>query len=84
MPLLFAPKALEDVPRREMDRLTRKINWLWVNRRVVTHSSLHGDLGGFFKRPVGKYRIIYSYDEALDDMIIHLVGNRDSIYKTNI
>ncbi len=82
MPLFFAPKAFYNIPQNEMGRLERKINWLWVNRKIVTHMALHGDMKNFFKRPMGKYRIIYKYDEALDEMVVHLVGNRDSIYKS--
>lgn len=81
MPLLFVPDALESVPNREMEPIKRKIDWLWVNRMVVTHLPLHGNLSGFFKRPWGKYRIIYSYDKVLDEMVIRLVGLRDSIYQ---
>ena len=81
MPLFFVPKAFDNIPDDEIDRLERKINWLWVNRKLVTHMALHGDMKGFFKRPMGKYRIIYEYNETQDEMIVHLVGNRDSIYK---
>jgi mRNA interferase RelE/StbE len=81
MPLLFVPDALEGIPQNEKDRLERKIDWLWVNRMVVTHLPLRGDLSGFFKRRVGNYRIIYTYDNPSDEMVIHLVGLRDSIYQ---
>lgn len=81
MPLLFAPDAFEGVPHHEAERLKRKIDWLWVNRMVLIHLPLHGNLSGFLKRRVGNYRIIYSYDKASDDMVIHLVGLRDSIYQ---
>lgn len=81
MSLLVAPNAFDDIPHDEMGRLKRKINWLWANRNFVSHMALHGDMKNYFKRPMGKYRIIYTYDEAIDEMIIYLVGNRDSIYK---
>jgi mRNA interferase RelE/StbE len=81
MPLLFAPDALESIPHNEKERLKRKIDWLWVNRLVITHQPLHWDLSGFFKRRVGNYRVIYTYDNSSDDMVIHLVGLRDSIYQ---
>jgi len=84
MPLLFNPDAVEDIPRQEEDRLMKKIEWLWVNRFLVTHFPLSGDLSGFYKRRLGKYRIIYTFDENSDEMIIHLVGLRDTIYKTDI
>jgi len=84
MALQFNPDAFEDIPSHERGRLMRKIDWLWVNRMIIRHVPLSGDLSGFFKRRVGKYRIIYTYDEASDEMIIHLVGLRDSIYKSDI
>ena len=81
MSLFFVPDALESIPQDQKERLIRKIDWLWVNRMVVTHLALRGDLSGFFKRRVGDYRIIYTYDNPSDEMVIHLVGLRDSIYQ---
>jgi mRNA interferase RelE/StbE len=81
MALLFAPDAFKNIPGSEVDRLNRKINWLWVNRLLVKHEPLHWNLSGYFKRRLGNYRIIYTYDEASDEMVIHLVGLRDSIYQ---
>jgi mRNA-degrading endonuclease RelE of RelBE toxin-antitoxin system len=82
MGILLAPKAFCDVARNEIGLLERKLNWLWINRKIISHLALHGDMKDFFKRKVGKYRIIYTYDEEQDEMIIHLIGNRDSIYKS--
>lgn len=81
MPLFYVPHALDDIPSCDTDRLKRKIDWLWINRAYVKHECLHGNFSGFYKRRLGNYRIIYTYDETADDMIIHLVGLRDSIYK---
>jgi mRNA interferase RelE/StbE len=81
MALLFAPDAFKDIQNSEIDRINRKINWLWVNRQLVKHEPLRWDLSGYFKRRLGNYRIIYTYDEASDEMVIHLVGLRDSIYQ---
>lgn len=39
------------------------------------------NLSEFYKKRVGKYRIIYSYDENPDDLVVRLVGTRDSIYQ---
>lgn len=81
MGLLIDPDALSDIPQHEGKRVMRKIDWLWVNRTIITHFPLSENLSNFFKRRVGKYRILYSYDSTSDDMIIHLVGLRDTIYK---
>jgi len=82
MPLLYVEDALEAIPSCDADRIKRKIDWLWLNRSIVKHECLQGDFSGFYKKRCGKYRIIYTYDEARDDMIIHLVGLRDTIYQT--
>ncbi len=81
MALFFAPDAFKDIQGSEIDRVNRKINWLWVNRLLVKHEPLRWSLSGYFKRRLGNYRIIYTYDEVLDEMVIHLVGLRDLIYQ---
>lgn len=81
MALLFDPDAMSGVPQQIAERALRKSDWLWAHRLLVTHSPLSENLSGYFKRHIGKYRIFYSYDPELDDMIIHLVGHRDTIYK---
>lgn len=81
MALLFDPEALLSVPRQDMDRILRKIDWLWLNREYVTHELLSENLSGLCRRRLGKYRILYSYDHDSDDMKIHMVGLRDTIYK---
>ena len=82
--LLFDPDALLGIPHLESERLLEKTDWLWDNRRVIIHHPLSYELSGYYKRRKGKYRIIYSYDENPDEMVIHLVGTRDSIYKDAI
>lgn len=83
MTLLFQPDALDSsrIPPLDKRRLLQKIEWLWANRGVVTHYPLGGTLSGFYRRKLGKYRIIYTYDPNPDDMVIFLVGLRDDIYE---
>ena len=81
MALLFDPAAFTDIPKHHLGRLMRKIDWLWVNRMVIRHHQLSENLIGFYKRRLGKYRILYSYDSDSDDMVIYLVGLRDTIYR---
>ena len=82
MALLYDPDAFLDVPHHEVERVLEKIDWIWANHNVLPHSSLSGKLSGYYKRPVGnKCRVIYSIDDDTDDMIIHLVGQRKTIYK---
>jgi mRNA-degrading endonuclease RelE of RelBE toxin-antitoxin system len=80
--LLFHKDALSGVPRQHAQRIVDKARWLWTNRRAVSHDSLGRNLSGFYKRRLGKYRIIYTYDDECDEMVIRLVGTRDEIYKT--
>lgn len=79
--LHFDPDSFSGIHLSESERIFNKVEWLWDNRSVVTHHPLRHELSGFYKRTLGKYRIIYSYDDGPDDMTIHLVGTRDAIYK---
>jgi mRNA-degrading endonuclease RelE of RelBE toxin-antitoxin system len=79
--LLFDPEAFSDVPKSESGRILKKIEWLWDNRKIVVHHPLRHELSGFYKRVLGKYRIIYGYDNDPDKMIIYLIGTRDTIYE---
>jgi len=79
--LLYDPDALSSIPQPEGERILKKIEWLWDSRRIIIHHPLRHELRGYYKRQLGKYRIIYSYEENPDEMVIHLVGTRDSIYK---
>lgn len=81
MSLLFDPDALSLVPRKDVARIMAKINWLWLNREHVSHELLSENLSGFCKRRLGKYRVIYTYDNPADAMTIQLVGLRDTIYE---
>ena len=81
MSLLLDSDALTLVPRNDIERIIKKIDWLWLNREYVTHEPLSENLSGFYKRRLGKYRILYTYDNALDDMVIRIVGLRDTIYR---
>ncbi len=81
MGLSYHPNALAAIQQQDANRLKNKIEWLWANRNLVNHFPLSENLSGFFKRRVGRYRIIYSYDPNPDDMVIRLVGLRDDIYQ---
>ena len=82
--LRFDPDAFCDIPQSESERILNKITWLWDNRSIIIHHPLRHELSGFYKRTLGKYRVIYSYDENPDNMTIRLVGTRDTIYKDAI
>ena len=81
MALLYAPDAFDSVPQSERRRLVRKAEWLWNNRKVISHSLLRHDLNPFMRWRVDVYRIIYTYDEETDEMVIHLGAHRDDVYE---
>ena len=81
MALLFDEDALSDVPAQDIRRVIEKAQWLWTNRQAVTHHPLSQNLSRFYKRRVGNYRVIYTYDTGADELVIRLVGTRDDIYK---
>jgi mRNA-degrading endonuclease RelE of RelBE toxin-antitoxin system len=82
MTLLFSPDAFEDFPHHDIERLKKKIDWLWVNRTLVRHVPLRWDLSGYFKRRLGNYRIIYTQIERFFSKILrktYLQGDRNSL-----
>lgn len=81
MALRYDPNALDDVPVSEQRRFVRKCEWIWTNRAVLTHAFLRHDLNPFFKWEVGNYRIIYTYDDDSDDLVIRLIAHRRYVYK---
>ncbi len=81
MGLLFHPDALKGLSPQDARRIQDKIDWLWANRGAVNHFPLRENLSGFYKRRVGRYRVVYTYDSNPDDMVIRLVGSRDDIYR---
>ena len=81
MPLLFSPDAFDGIPEHEAKLLMRKSEWLWDHRKEVTHFPLKANLNPYYKREIGDYRILYTYDIDTDEMVICLVGHRKNIYK---
>ena len=80
MSLLYDDEAFDSVPKQELRRLIRKIEWLWQNRAIVTHVQLRQDLNPFCKWRVGDYRILYTFDSEADEMVIRLVAHRRDVY----
>ena len=73
--------ALAGIPKQDVQRILDKIDWIWTNRKDITHDSLRANLSGFFKRRLGQYRIIYTYDDNPDELVVRLVGTRADIYQ---
>ncbi len=78
---LIHEDALVGLPPQDVERVLDKAEWLWRYRAEILHHPLGGNLSGFYKRRFGKYRIIYTYNENPDDLVIRLVGTRESIYQ---
>lgn len=60
-----------------------RIKWLGDNGEVIKHIPLSGDLVGLYKRPVGKYRVIYKIIRLKDKnrIEIRMIGHRKEIYR---
>lgn len=81
MALRYDASAFEYVPTSENRRFIRKCEWLWANRQILTHTSLRHDLNPLLKWEVGHYRIIYTYDDESDDLVILLIAHRRDVYR---
>jgi len=83
MSLTYNPDAfchINNQPKRDKKRLQEKAEWLWIHRHDINHLPLKGNLSGYYKRPVGQYRLIYTYDEDVDEIYICWAGLRRDIY----
>jgi mRNA interferase RelE/StbE len=76
-----AEKTLGNLDALVAKRVLGRLGWLGANVDVVRPKPLHGSLDGFFKLRVGDVRVVYSLDREARLIRIHLVGNRDEIYK---
>ena len=81
MPLSYDPNAFDKVPKKDIRMLVSKMEWVWKHRHEIRHLSLKDNLVGYYKRRIDPYRIIYSYENDRDTMIVHLIGTRDEIYQ---
>jgi mRNA interferase RelE/StbE len=61
-------------------RILNKIRWLSENFENISPQALSADLSGLFKLRVGDYRVIYSFDLELQQIMIHKIGHRREIY----
>ena len=76
-----AEKALGSLDTLAAERVLSRLGWLGANVDVVRPKPLHGSLDGFFKLRVGDLRVVYSLDRAAHLIQVHLIGNRNDIYK---
>ena len=83
MPLRFNPDAFDkSIPQHIRERVQNRIYWLWENRVVVRHLPLTGELAGFNKLVFSEYRIIYTFAHDKDELVVHRVAPRKTVYRT--
>ena len=82
----FTPEAEDDLSHLSKSiaqRILKKIRWLAENFEMVTPEPLSGDFKGLYKLRVGDYRVLYTFSQAEQKVIIiHLVKHRREVYKS--
>lgn len=74
-------KDLSKLPKKEINKILKRIDVLAKNPRPVGVTTLKGNLKGLLRIRSGNYRIIY---QILDDhlvIIVARIANRKSVYK---
>ncbi|MEO0933056.1 MAG: type II toxin-antitoxin system RelE/ParE family toxin [Cyanobacteria bacterium J06641_2] len=56
------------------------MNWLAENFEQLIPQPLTGDLANFYKLRVGDYRVLYTFSNEPNIIIIHQIGHRSEIY----
>jgi mRNA interferase RelE/StbE len=80
----FTPEAEDDLARLTKpitQQIFIKVRWLAENFELVTPEPLTGQWQGFFKLRVGDYRVVYTFSQAEQHIIVHLVKHRREVYK---
>lgn len=81
--LAFRSRARGSLRRLEATIRTRvfdKLDRLCEAGPTGRHKALKGKDRGKFSVPVGSYRIVYSFDTREQELIVHRVGHRSSVY----
>ncbi len=82
--VVFTPQAesnLIQLDRMIAQRVLRKIRWLAEHFDDVTPEPLTGQWQGMYKLRVGDYRVLYTVNQAEEQITIHLVRHRREVYK---
>lgn len=80
----FTVEAREDLDKLDSQikkRIIEKILWLRDNFDEIIPLPLSGKWQNFLKLRVGDWRVIYAAEDSKKQLIIHLIGRRDKIYK---
>jgi len=63
-------------------RVLKKLRWFAENFEALTPEPLTGQWHGVFKLRVGDYRVLYTFDQANQNIIVHFIKHRREVYKT--
>jgi mRNA interferase RelE/StbE len=74
-----AAKELEDLPQKEIRRISRKVQRLGNEPRPPGCEKLTG--GNRYRIRQGDYRVVYSVDDARAEVIVFEVGHRRDVYR---
>jgi mRNA interferase RelE/StbE len=74
-----AAKELEDLPQKEIRRISRKVQRLGDEPRPPGCEKLTG--GNRYRIRQGDYRVVYSVDDARAEVIVFKVGHRRDVYR---
>ena len=81
---VFTPNAEADLGRlgtKDAERVLKKLRWLAENFDAISPEALTGRWQGVFKLRVGDYRVLYTYDRAKPEIVVHFVRHRREVYK---
>lgn len=76
-----AEKNFEQLDAVVKKQIASKLDWFVNNFENVTPLPLSGLWKGFFKLRAGDWRIIYEIDNVEKLIVVHLIKNRNKIYK---
>jgi len=80
----FTSNAESDLARLDAQiaqRVLNKLQWLAENFDVIKPEPLTGQWQGVYKLRVGDYRVLYTYDQQKQKLIVHFVRHRREVYK---
>jgi mRNA interferase RelE/StbE len=74
-----AAKELDGVPRKELQRIVKKVAALATNPRPNGCEKLSG--AERYRLRQGDYRIIYAIDDSARNVIVVKIGHRRDVYR---
>lgn len=74
-----AAKELDAVPRKELQRIIKKVGALATNPRTNGSEKLSG--AERYRLRQGDYRIIYAIDDSVRQVIVVKIGHRRDVYR---